>query len=482
MQIMQAVEISATGRSLIIERVRVKLREAALAVTVAFGVFAGTSLGAHAQEMWIDLGKGGPVQPVLLSAGHTVTINTDVPFVDILVGNPSVADVFPLSDMSVYVQGNAFGTTNVTFLGPDKKMLGTAILRVEIDTGDMQAAIDQAVPSARVDATNVNGRIRLSGSVKDNVDLERVLGIASQYTQESIINAVRVTDPQQVQLDVRILEVSRNAGRELGVNLSRKDSKTGVTPSSVPFGTFVGNILSIAGGDVNMVINALESKGLARRLANPTLVTTSGIEANFVVGGEVPISKAVAGENGSVGSETAYREYGVRLNFRPVVLDDAQISLRIRPEVSDVDTSVNVNGQPAFISRKADTTVTLRDGQSFAIAGLLQVDNERDIKQVPWIGQIPIIGSLFRSSQFSKQETDLVILVTPRIVTPGTPYTPLKSPLENSRSSNDVELFLLGMLEVNKDMIRSFQDGEGIVGPYGHIIDLEFDDAVITKK
>jgi len=399
-----------------------------------------------------------------------------------LVGNPSVADVFPLSDMSVYVQGNAFGTTNVTFLGPDKKMLGTAILRVEIDTGDMQAAIDQAVPSARVDATNVNGRIRLTGSVKDNVDLERVLGIASQYTQESIINAVRVTDPQQVQLDVRILEVSRTAGRELGVNLSRKDSKTGVTPSSVPFGTFVGNILSIAGGDVNMVINALESKGLARRLANPTLVTTSGIEANFVVGGEVPISKAVAGENGSVGSETAYREYGVRLNFRPVVLDDAQISLRIRPEVSDVDTSVNVNGQPAFISRKADTTVTLRDGQSFAIAGLLQVDNERDIKQVPWIGQIPIIGSLFRSSQFSKHETDLVILVTPRIVTPGTPYTPLKSPLENSRSSNDVELFLLGMLEVNKDMIRSFQDGEGIVGPYGHIIDLEFDDAVITKK
>jgi len=483
MQIMQAVEISATGRSLIIERVRVKLREAALAVTVAFGVFAGTSLGAHAQEMWIDLGKGGPVEPVLLSAGHTVTINTDVPFVDILVGNPSVADVFPLSDMSVYVQGNAFGTTNVTFLGPDKKMLGTAILRVEIDTGDMQAAIDQAVPSARVDATNVNGRIRLSGSVKDNVDLERVLGIASQYTQESIINAVRVTDPQQVQLDVRILEVSRTAGRELGVNLSRKDSKTGVTPSNTPFGTFVGNILSIAGGDVNMVINALESKGLARRLANPTLVTTSGIEANFVVGGEIPITSAVTDENGNVATQTAYREYGVRLNFRPVVMDDAQISLRIRPEVSDVDTTTSKeNGVVAFVSRKADTTVTLRDGQSFAIAGLLQVDNERNIKQLPWIGQVPIIGALFRSSEFSKQETDLVILVTPRIVKPGTPNTPLKSPLENSRSSNDVELFLLGMLEVNKDMIRSFQDGEGIVGPYGHIIDLEFDDAVITKK
>ncbi|HSF92041.1 MAG TPA: type II and III secretion system protein family protein [Paracoccaceae bacterium] len=460
----------------------------AAVLLAALGLVGTTSTGAMAQEVSIWLGRSGAVEPIVISAGHTLTIGTDVPFVDLVVGNQAVADVFPLSDTSVYVQANGIGSTNITFFGPDKAMLGTAIIRVEVDTGDLQNAIDRAVPSARVDATNVGGRIRVSGSVKDNVDLDRVLGIASQYSDQPIINAIRVTDPQQVQLDVRILEVSRNAGRELGVNLNVKNSgvtqaKTGGAISNeVPFGTFVGNILSVAGGDINIVINALEGKGLARRLANPTLVTTSGIEANFVVGGEVPISKATIGDNGTVASGTDYREYGVRLNFRPVVLDDSQISLRIRPEVSDIDTSVTVNGQPAFISRKADTTVTLRDGQSFAIAGLLQVDNERNIKQVPWIGQVPVLGALFRSSAFNKQETDLVILVTPRLVKPGTPNTPLASPLDDSRSSNDVELFLLGMLEVNKDMIRSFQNGDGIIGPYGHMIDLEFDDAIITKK
>ena len=457
-------------------------------VVAALTVVGAPPTAAIAQEEFIYLGQGRDVRPIVISSGHTLTLKTDVAFVDLVVGNQTVADVFPLSDMSVYVQGNSVGSTNITFFGPEKVMLGTAIIRVEVDTGDLQSAIDQAVPSARVDATNVNGRIRVTGSVKDNVDLERVLGIASQYSDQPVINAIRVTDPQQVQLDVRILEVSRNAGRELGVNLTAKNSgvtqtKTGGPISNeVPFGTFVGNILSVAGADINIVVNTLEAKGLARRLANPTLVTTSGVEANFVVGGEVPINKATIGDNGTVASGTDYREYGVRLNFRPVVLDDSQISLRIRPEVSDIDTSVAVNGQPAFISRKADTTVTLRDGQSFAIAGLLQVDNERNIKQVPWIGQVPILGTLFRSSAFNKQETDLVILVTPRLVKPGTPNTPLASPLDDSRSSNDVELFLLGMLEVNKDMIRSFQKGEGIIGPYGHMIDLEFDDAIINKK
>lgn len=268
-----------------------------------------------------------------------------------------------------------------------------------------------------------------------------------------------------------------------GTNAGQRRLTTGGSVSGdTPFGSFVGNLLQIAGTQIDYVINVLEGRGLARRLANPTLVTTSGVEANFVVGGEVPISSAVTGENGTVATETDYREYGVRLNFMPVVLDDGMISLRVRPEVSDIDTSVTVNGQPAFISRKADTTVTLRDGQSFAIAGLLQVDNERNLKQVPWIGQVPILGSLFRSTAFQKKETDLVILVTPRLVRPGAPSEPMVSPLDGARSSNDVELFMLGMLEVNKDMIRGFRSGDGVLGPYGHIIDLEFDDALIKKK
>lgn len=371
----------------------------------------------------------------------------------------------------------------------DKRQMGVIVLRVRVDFGELQRAIDRAVPSAAVTVTNVNNRVRLSGSVRDNVDKRRILEIAQQYSENPVVDAIRVTDPQQVQLDVRILEVSRNAGRLLGVNLIatengviRGQTSGNAGQNAVPFGNFIGNLLEVAGMEIDVIINTLEDKGLARRLANPTLVTSNGIEANFVVGGEVPITTAVTAENGAIATETDYREYGVRLNFRPQILDDSLISLRIRPEVSDIDTSVSVNGQPAFISRKADTTVSLRDGQSFAIAGLLQVDNERNVRQVPWIGQIPVLGTLFRSTAFQKNETDLVILVTPRLVQPGTPNQPLSSPLDNARSSNDVELFLLGMLEVNKNMIRAFEEGNGVIGPFGHMIDLEFDDALIVKK
>lgn len=436
-----------------------------------------------AQERFLALGGSRAVEPVIMKPGFTLTVQTDRPFSDIVIGNSTIADVFPLTDDSVYVQANTPGATNVSFYGPDKELLGVMILNVRVDFQELQQAINRTVPNANVSVGNINGRVRVSGEVRDGPSLARVLELAEQFSDQPILNAVRVTDPQQVQLDVRILEVSRNAGRELGVGLLSDKGNTGIPSTNVPFGSFVGNLLSIAGTEIDIVINALETKGLARRLANPTLVTSNGVEANFVVGGEVPIQETTLNPEGvPIGTGTEYREYGVRLNFRPVILDNSKISLEIRPEVSDIDTSVTVNGQPAFISRKADTTVTLRDGQSFAIAGLLQVDNERNVQQLPWIGQIPILGTLFRSTAFQKSETDLVILVTPRLVRPSAPGEPLISPLDGSRSSNDVELFLLGMLEVNKDMIRSFVDGTGIVGPYGHMIDLEFDDALVKKK
>lgn len=437
----------------------------------------------QAQERIVALGGASVIEPIIMKPGFTMTVRTDRPFSDIVIGNSSVADVFPLTDNSVYVQANNTGATNVSFFGPSKELLGVMILNVRVDFNDLQQAINRAVPNANVSVANVNGRVRVSGEVRDGPSLARVIELAEQFSDQPVLNAVRVTDPQQVQLDVRILEVSRSAGRELGVQLSSNRMTTGGTNAGIPFGSFVGNLLAGAGADIDIVINALETKGLARRLANPTLVTSNGVEANFVVGGEVPIQTTALNADGvPIGTGTDYREYGVRLNFRPVVLDNSLISLEIRPEVSDVDTSVTVNGQPAFISRKADTTVTLRDGQSFAIAGLLQVDNERNVQQVPWIGQVPVLGALFRSTAFQKRETDLVILVTPRLVRPSSPNEPLASPLDGARSSNDVELFLLGMLEVNKDMIRSFVDGSGIVGPYGHMIDLEFDDALIKKK
>ena len=463
-----------------------------MCLITAFVVSTVTS-SAQAQTRDIMIGDG-EVSSIIMPVNTTLTVRTNKPFADILIGNIDTLEVFPLTDTSLYVQGKRNGLTNITLYDEEKRLLEVIRVKIETDFSDLENALARAVPSAQVDVLNVNNRIRLSGTVKDNVDKERVLQIAAQYAgDQPVIDSLQVQSAQQVELDVRILEVSRNSGRDIGVSLTGTNDNgntvfttTGaarsVARSGLPFGQIVGNILSVSGFQVDAVINALEEKGLARRLANPKLVTTSGIEANFVVGGEIPIAQAAIGEGGTPVQETAYREYGVRLNFLPTVLDDGLIRLRISPEVSDIDPTLDVNGQPAFISRKAETTVSLRNGQSFAIAGLLEANNARDSDQVPWLGQVPVLGTLFSSRGFQKRETDLVILVTPRLVRPVSPNTPLVTPLDDTRSSNDVELFLLGMLEVDKRMLRRFREGEGVVGPYGHIIDLEFEDGVIKKK
>jgi pilus assembly protein CpaC len=427
----------------------------------------------QAQERSVTLVAGGTPATIDLTSGFTVTVYTDRPFANLVVGNTAVADVFPLTDRSLYVQGNATGATNVTLYDANKAVLGILILKVSIDYNDLNETIASAVPRSNIQVQMANGRVRLTGAVQNQADMDRALQVAKDYTSDPVINALRLSDPMQVKLEVRILEVSRNAGKALGINLTGSGITTsGSASSAVPFGSFVGNLLQVAGNDIDYVINTLETKGMARRLANPTLVTSNGVEANFVVGGEVPITGAVAGDNGTVAAQTDYREYGVRLNFKPTVESSGVISLQIRPEVSDIDTTVNVNGQPGFITRKADTTVALRDGQSFAIAGLLQVNNQRNLKQVPWIGQVPILGALFRSSAYQRNETDLVIVVTPYLVGAGASSGDIRA-TDARQPSDEVELFMLGMVESNSRMIRAFETGEGVMGAFGHMLDLE---------
>ncbi len=482
------------GQGKIMNRLIYKFQRSGVFAMLGLAVVLGSALAVPASAQTRDITIGdGVVSKIEIAPSTTLTVRTNKPYADILIGDTSIIDAFPLTDSSLYIQARQNGLTNVTLYDSNKKLLEVLSVLVRTDFSELERAISRAVPSAQVDVLNVNNRIRLSGQVKNNVDERRVLEIASQFSSDPIVNALQVKSAQQVELDVRILEVERNSGRNLGVDLTGTRTNTGApvfntngaqftATSATPFGSVVGELLEVSGVQIDVVINALESKGLARRLANPKLVTTSGIEANFVVGGEVPIPEATINENGTAISGTDYREYGVRLNFVPQVLDDELISLRISPEVSDIDPSVTVNGQPAFISRKAETTVSLRNGQSFAIAGLLQANNARTTDQVPWLGQVPILGALFSSRGFQKRETDLVILVTPRLVQPVGPNKPLASPLDDARSSNDVELFLLGMLEVNRNLLRRFRDGTGVVGPYGHMIDLEFEDGVIKKK
>lgn len=486
--------------------VSAKALAATAAAAIALGCWGTGFVGpADAQEQYIKL--TGSVEQVTLPPNDTVTIRTSKAFGDLVIGSAELIDVVPLSDQSLFIRGKTLGATNISIYDDNKQLIGVIDVRVASDFSEVAAAVRAAAPSAKIQVFNSNNRIRLTGTVRDAVDLQRVVEIAQSYSEQPVMNQLRVAESQQVMLEVRIIEASRQTGRDLGIGWSGQGRNgigkathsqgigvnddgnlvrtlgdaAGAATGMQPFGQLIAKVLEISGGQIDIVINALEQKGLVRRLAQPNLIALSGETASFHAGGEVPILSTVA-NGATVATETDYRPFGVRLSFTPVVLDDGLISLKVQPEVSELDTSISVNGNPGFISRAANTTVALRDGQSFAMAGLLQSVNSKDVQQLPWLGQVPVIGALFRSTSFLKRESDLVIVVTPHIVRPARPGEDLYSPLEQTRSSNDVELFALGILEVDKDMLRRFRNGEGVKGPYGHRLDLDVGGELAVAK
>jgi pilus assembly protein CpaC len=320
-------------------------------------------------------------------------------------------------------------------------------------------------------------------------------------------------------LKVRFLEVARNAGREIGVNLfasnrsGTRGANTGLgglsslTPQTCapsgacppdgnsifqtvgtlvgasvgqPFGTVLAQIVN-NGTKIDTLVTALENKGLLQRLAEPNLVALSGQTASFQAGGQIPVPIAVTSGIGVATPTIEYKDFGVLLRFRPTVLSSGIINLSINPEVSELDFSnaVTISGTtiPALTRRTATTTVELRDGQSFAIAGLLQTDNNRTVAQLPWVGSVPVLGTLFRSSSYQKAESDLVIIVTPHLVVPAVPGARLATPLDNTVPSNDVDFFLLGQMERRKQVTDYVSHGGEIQGPYGDMIGVAVDPA-----
>jgi pilus assembly protein CpaC len=243
---------------------------------------------------------------------------------------------------------------------------------------------------------------------------------------------------------------------------------------SQPFGTFVGRLLSTNNFNVDVFISALEDKGLVRRLAEPNLTALSGDSARFLAGGEFPVPVPQTTASGFPTVTIQYKKFGVELNFTPTVLSRGVIDLRIYPSVSELDFANAITLQgfqiPSLIKRDAETRVELRDGQSFAIAGLLSSEGRRTASQVPWIGSVPVLGALFRSAAYLQRETDLVIIVTPRLVGPVTPGQRLATPLDSRLPSNDVDFFLNGQPEVKKQYLEFVTSGGGGKGPYGHMI------------
>jgi pilus assembly protein CpaC len=408
---------------------------------------------ALAQTVSYDLATTS-VMRINLPMSQAVTVVISAPVGKIVSADPAIADAQPITDRSLYLVGRGFGTTTVNLYSDEGKPVGLLAVEVGADTADIAASIRAGVPSANVKVSTVNGRVRLGGTVPDSETMDKVLAIVAQYGSPQVINTMTLAGGQQVNLEVRILEAQRDAGRELGIEWSGGFSK-------FMTGIITGNF------SVSATIDALESKALVRTLAEPNLTTMSGVKASFLAGGEVPIR--TVDQNGN--SALEYRQFGVLLGFTPLVLDNGRIQIHLQPEVSGLN-GFTAGNDPIFNTRNLDATVELRDGQSFSVAGLLQSDTKLNQEQLPWIGDVPILGSLFKSSSYKKHDTELVVIVTPRLVQPLTPGQVAASPLDQTRPANDFEFFALGQMEVTPKMIRNFQTGEGVIGPYGYIIDL----------
>jgi pilus assembly protein CpaC len=469
-------------------------------------LIAGTlvfAAGESRAQQKVAFANSAHTTTVMVTVGKSEDIHTDQNLVDITVGDPEVADVNPLTDHALSILGKKIGTTRVTVYGEGKKQVGIFDVEVSYDISRLATEIARFTGGS-IKVSSINGRIMLTGAAADAATLDKAVMIARQFAPDPI-NAVQVMQAQQIMLEVRFIEASRQASRELGVQWNLFGSHTvanigdqqvagrlpvttsganqagatqtispvvaaGVLSGTAPFGFLISQLVG-GTSPLNVSINALEQKGLARSLAEPNLVALSGDTASFLAGGEFPVP--VPGTLGQVSID--YKPYGVGLSFTPTVLKDGLINLVIKPEVSQLDTSnpVQVAGisVPPLIVRRASTTIELRDGQSFMLGGLLQNTSTTSQDQLPWAGDVPVLGALFRSSEYQKNETDLVILVTPHIVHPMPPTTPIHTPLDNTLPANDVDFFLMGQAEVSPALARLAVGA--LNRPYvGHVLDL----------
>lgn len=423
--------------------------------------------GVHAGQLDVPLNK-------------SQVLRADRAYTKALIGNPEIADVLPLTNRSLYVLGKKIGTTSLTLYDGNKNLIAVVDIVVGPDVITLRRQLAELIPGDQIGARVSNDAVVLTGVVSSAPAVKRAAEIAETYAPGKVVNMMSVGSAQQVMLEVRFSEMKRQAGKQIGVgNFFSTDGGSfrgaigggaSVTPGpdgvgEISLGSIVdrfgiiASTFSIAGLNIDNVLDALERKGVITTLAEPTLVALSGDTASFLAGGEfpIPVLQSNGGgngddDNGSIGRSITveFKPFGVSLAFTPTVLEDGIINLVVAPEVSSIDptASVNINGLviPGLQTRRARTTVELRDGESFAMAGLLRRDFQDTVRQFPLLGSIPIIGSLFRSTSFAKEETELVIIVTPRLVKP-VPAMAMKLPTDRATPPNELDLFLLGQTD-----------------------------------
>lgn len=385
-----------------------------------------------------------------ITKDDTVTMRTAAAFKEVRVADATIADVLVLTDQSFQLMGKSRGTTNIMLYDQESRLIDVVDVLVDYDLAGLRKSLFEAFPDERIEVSPLADGLYLSGTVDEASVAERSLRIAQAFAPDKVTNGLTVRDSHQVLLEVRFVEATRDAVKSLGVNLLTQQAGDFAFQSGARLAqpSFQGLIEgSIGAASIDASIEALEEKGIVRTLAEPNLVSMSGETASFLAGGEFPIP--VRAEDNEISVE--FRQFGVSLSFTPTVLDDGVINLRVAPEVSQIDpaNTVRVGGVevPGLRVRRANTTIELRNSQSFAIAGLLQNESSDRQVETPWISEIPILGSLFRSTRYRNAETELVIIVTPRLVQPVPDAGDLATPLDGVREPSDIERFLMGDVE-----------------------------------
>ncbi len=386
----------------------------------------------------------------------------------VFVADPAIADVQVHSPRLVYLFGKKAGATTVVAVSSDDRVLFRREIHVRHALSRLREVLRQVAPDVPVEVMSVDGGLLISGTVPTPGMAETVRQVAERFLgeKETLINRLQVAAPTQVSLHVRIAEMNREVMRIFGINwdtvaspgdflfglaTGREFTTAGSTPflrltdSDGPAGALAGRY---ANGDVsiNGLIDALEREGLVTVLAEPNLTALSGETAAFLAGGEFPIPVGVDNNNNI---EIKFKQFGVSLAFTPTVLSGNRISLRVRPEVSELSQNGAITLQnisvPALSTRRAETTVELGSGQSFAIGGLISATTKHHLEKFPGLGDLPVLGALFRSTKFQREESELVIIVTPYLVRPA-PAHRLATPLDGLRPPSEVERILQGRL------------------------------------
>jgi pilus assembly protein CpaC len=461
-----------------ISRARLGTAVAALAIGLA-AVAAPTP--AAAQPRAYTSGTYRPTTQVLLSVGEGQMINLPRGVSSVWTSNPKVADVYVNSARQINLFGKDMGEATVIATAADGSVVYGANVRVNQNISSINEIVHQAMPETDIHVQTIGQVAVINGTVASPEDaaqaemlVKAALNPGIDTTREGSalnfvpVNRLRVATPLQVTLKVRIAEINRAVLKSMGVNLLSSDSSNGfqfgigqgvsntTAPGVSPFkilspiigGTTFGAAGKLLGLDLAGALDVAASDGLVSILAEPNLTALSGETASFLAGGEfpVPISQSL----GSVTIE--YKQYGVGLAFTPVVLGDGRISIRVRPEVSELSDagSVKLNGYtvPALTTRRAETTVELGSGQSLMIAGLLRNTTNNSIDKAPFLGDIPVLGALFRSTKFQRQETELVVVITPYLVRPVS--TQLAVPTNGYRAPDDIQRDFLGQTFMGK--------------------------------